>query len=81
MNATTTSRTLSTTQNPRSTPGQARGLKIMTEQVGHAWGATTAVYTNVSNDFKNKTLQTALARVYQPQATDDAQQSTEGRLW
>lgn len=38
--------------------------RFVTEQVGHRWGSTTAIYTNVSNDFKNKTLQAALARVY-----------------
>lgn len=38
--------------------------RFVTEQVGHRWGSTTAIYTSVSNDFKNKTLQAALARVY-----------------
>lgn len=37
---------------------------FVTEQVGHRWGSTTAIYTSVSNDFKNKALQAALARVY-----------------
>ena len=36
----------------------------MTEQVGHAYASTTAIYTSVSDDFKHKALQTALARVY-----------------
>ena len=40
--------------------------RFVTDQVGHLWGSTTAIYTSVSNDFKNKTLQAALARVYQP---------------
>jgi hypothetical protein len=34
------------------------------EQVGHRWGSTTAIYTSVSNGFKNRTLKAALARVY-----------------
>jgi len=38
--------------------------RFVQEQVGHAFAATTAVYTNVSNDFKNKTLRSALSRVY-----------------
>lgn len=40
--------------------------KFVTDQVGHRWGSTTAIYTSVSNDFKNKTLRAALARVYTP---------------
>ncbi|WP_104136024.1 tyrosine-type recombinase/integrase [Cryobacterium sp. Y62] len=38
--------------------------RFVTEQVGHAFASTTAIYTSVSDDFKNKTLQAALARVY-----------------
>ena len=40
--------------------------RFVTEQVGHTYASTTAIYTSVSNDFKNKTLQAALARVYGP---------------
>lgn len=40
--------------------------RFVTEQVGHAFASTTAIYTSVSNDFKNKTIQAALRRVYQP---------------
>ncbi len=32
------------------------------QQVGHAWGATTAFYTGVSGDFKNQALRAALDR-------------------
>lgn len=39
--------------------------RFVTEQVGHTYASTTAIYTSVSNDFKNKTLQAALARVYE----------------
>jgi site-specific recombinase XerD len=38
--------------------------RFVQEQVGHAFAATTAIYTSVSNDFKNKTLRAALRRVY-----------------
>lgn len=38
--------------------------RFVQEQVGHVYAATTAIYTSVSNDFKNKTLQAALKRVY-----------------
>ncbi|SEK61751.1 Site-specific recombinase XerD [Blastococcus sp. DSM 46786] len=41
--------------------------RFVTDQVGHLWGSTTAIYTSVSNDFKNKTLQAALARIYRPE--------------
>ena len=40
-------------------------------QVGHAFASTTAIYTSVSNDFKNKTLQAALKRVYAPSGKED----------
>ncbi|WP_044495503.1 tyrosine-type recombinase/integrase [Nesterenkonia massiliensis] len=38
--------------------------RFVTEQVGHSYASTTAIYTSVSNDFKTKTLKAALARVY-----------------
>lgn len=33
-------------------------------QVGHAWGSTTALYTGVSSDYKNKALTAALGRAF-----------------
>jgi integrase/recombinase XerC len=45
--------------------------RFVQEQVGHAYAATTAIPTSVSNDFKQKTLKTALQRVYSP--SDQAQ--------
>lgn len=38
--------------------------RFVTEQVGHSYASTTAIYTSVSNDFKTKALQAALRRVY-----------------
>lgn len=38
------------------------------QQVGHAWGSTTALYTGVSNDFKNQALRNALDHAF---ATDN----------
>lgn len=35
-------------------------------QVGHAWGSTTALYTGVSGDFKNRMLRQALDRAFAP---------------
>ncbi len=46
--------------------------RFVTEQVGHAWASTTAIYTSVSNDFKNHALKKALARVYHPNEPEGA---------
>ena len=51
--------------------------RFVTEQVGHAYASTTAIYTSVSDDFKNQTLRHALARLY-PDATGD-QSSADNR--
>jgi integrase/recombinase XerC len=34
------------------------------QQAGHTWGSTTALYTGVSGDFKNRTLRAALDRAF-----------------
>lgn len=44
--------------------------RFVSEQVGHSYASTTAIYTSVSDDFKTKTLQTALRRVYDQQHAD-----------
>jgi len=36
------------------------------QQVGHSWASTTATYTTVGADAKNKMLTAALARVLGP---------------
>lgn len=36
------------------------------QQLGHAWGSTTAIYTSVGTDYKNKALRRALSRVLDP---------------
>jgi site-specific recombinase XerD len=33
-------------------------------QVGHSWASTTAVYTSVGSDHKNRMLRVALARAF-----------------
>lgn len=38
--------------------------RFVTEQLGHAWGSTTAIYTSVSDDFKNKVLAQAVAGAF-----------------
>lgn len=45
--------------------------RFVQEQVGHAYASTTAIYASVSNDFKDKTLKTALARIYAPEQKED----------
>ena len=52
--------------------------RFVQDQVGHAYASTTAIYTSVSNDFKNKTLRTALQRVYQPRPATPQQAPNEG---
>jgi integrase/recombinase XerC len=38
--------------------------RFVTEQVGHAYAATTAIYTGVSDDYKNRVLARALAGAF-----------------
>ena len=38
--------------------------RFVTEQAGHWAASSTAIYTSVSNDFKNQTLRRALHRLY-----------------
>ena len=57
-----TSRTHPPTQNRRPEAHQPDGLKIMQKQVGHSYSSTTALYTSVSADFKQKTIQKMIAQ-------------------
>ncbi len=36
------------------------------QQVGHSWASTTALYTGVSNDYKNRMVRAALERAFGP---------------
>jgi integrase/recombinase XerC len=45
--------------------------RFIQEQVGHAYASTTAIYTAVSNDFKNQMVARALRRVYGPRGRGD----------
>jgi integrase/recombinase XerC len=38
--------------------------RFVTEQVGHSWGSTTAIYCSVSDDFKNQVLTRKLAGAF-----------------
>lgn len=40
--------------------------RFISEQLGHAAAATTAIYTSVSDDFKNQVLGRALAGAFEP---------------
>lgn len=35
------------------------------QQLGHSWGSTTAIYTSVGSDYKNKALRRALDRAFE----------------
>ncbi len=42
--------------------------RFVTEQVGHAYAATTAIYTGVSDDYKNRVLAKALGGAFDAEA-------------
>ena len=58
-------RTLSAPQTPRPEGEKLIKLKIMQWQAGHSWASTTATYTTVGQDARNRMLRAALARAYQ----------------
>jgi hypothetical protein len=58
-------RTLSARQTPRPESEKLIKLKIIQQQVGHCYASTTALYTSVSSDFRNRTLRAALDRSIQ----------------
>jgi hypothetical protein len=67
MSTSDASRTTTMTQTRRSEACPGRGLKIIQEQVGHSWASTTAVYTHVGADAKNRMLRAALDGVLHAQ--------------
>lgn len=64
MLSTDASRTATPTQNRTSAAYDASELKIMQRQAGHSWASTTATYTTVGQDARNRMLRAALARAY-----------------
>ncbi|WP_409047085.1 tyrosine-type recombinase/integrase [Microbacterium sp. HA-8] len=42
--------------------------KFVQDQVGHAYASTTAIYTSVGDDYKNRVLAQALSRIYGEQS-------------
>ena len=49
------------------------------QQVGHSYASTTALYTSVSSDFRNRTLRAALDRSIQAALGSDAAGGTGER--
>jgi site-specific recombinase XerD len=49
------------------------------QQVGHCYASTTALYTSVSSDFRNRTLRAALDRSIQAALGGDAGRGTGDR--
>jgi len=58
-------RTLSAPQTPRPESEKLIKLKIIQEQAGHSWASTTAAYTTVGADARNRMLRSALSRAYE----------------
>ena len=56
------SRTTSTIEHRRSQSWTAWRLKIIQDQVGHAYASTTAIYTGVSDAYRNQLLTRSLAQ-------------------
>jgi site-specific recombinase XerD len=48
------------------------------QQLGHAWGSTTAIYTSVGADYKNQALRRALSRATAPATTTSAAGAVDG---
>ena len=57
---------------PQVTASMSGQLKIMQQQVGHSYASTTALYTSVSSDFRNRALRAALDRSIQAALGGDA---------
>jgi integrase/recombinase XerC len=45
------------------------------QQVGHRWGSTTALYTGVSGDYRNRVLRRALDQALVPPAAEEGSTS------
>ncbi len=45
--------------------------RFVTDQVGHQWGSTTAIYCSVSDDFKKRILAKAIAGAFRPPEEGD----------
>ena len=65
MFSTDASRTAAPTQNRTSAAYDASELKIIQQQAGHSWASTTAAYTTVGQDARNRMLRSALARAFE----------------
>ncbi|RSN19895.1 hypothetical protein DL990_41040 [Amycolatopsis sp. WAC 01416] len=54
------SEALTTTQTCWSAGCEIEQLKIIQEQVGHAYPSTTSIYTDVSDEYRNRLMHQAL---------------------
>jgi site-specific recombinase XerD len=54
-------------------------LFVQQQQVGHCYASTTALYTSVSSDFRNRTLRAALDQSVQAALGGNAARGTGGR--
>jgi site-specific recombinase XerC len=45
--------------------------RFVTEQVGHSWGSTTAIYCSLSDDYKNRVLAKAIAGAFRASPNGD----------
>jgi integrase len=41
--------------------------RFVSDQVGHSYAATTAIYTGVSDDYKNRVLARVLSGAFAPE--------------
>ncbi len=57
-------RTLSAPQTPRPESEKLIKLKIIQDQAGHSYASTTAIYTGVSDEFRNRLLARTLRERY-----------------
>jgi integrase len=58
------SHTTCMTQTGWSQPWNAERLKIIQDQAGHEYGSTTAIYTGVSDEYRNRLLHRKLDQRY-----------------
>jgi hypothetical protein len=64
MFSTDASRTAAPTQNRTSAAYDASELKIIQDQAGHSYASTTAIYTGVSDEFRNRLMAKTLRERY-----------------
>jgi integrase len=51
-----------TTKHRRSKPRTGQRLKIIQDQMGHIYASTTAIYSHVGDEYRNRLVVGALAK-------------------